>query len=217
MKKQYLNLLALPLILLMAGCYSIPILPHQFDETVQLPRFKEGVDTHIDSLINTNGYYAGAPNDSTYREHLIPFIFYRDATFEMFRFINEYPFLKMKNVYIPGKTRSWLSDIIMGGNYIIKGDTIVADMYYVEKSRWQLDRLYFKAVSRDTLLLFEKEKYITKKGKNTQQITMHQYYAFIPATLPKSQNATIRKKKWMWEDKEEWRRHKELTKPSWMR
>lgn len=201
--------------MLVSGCdFTLESALHRnkFDATVQLPRFKAGRDTHVDELVNTEGYYAGAPDDSTYRQHLLPFLFCKDGTFGVFRFIFEYPFLKMKNVSLAEHAcANWP---IMGGNYIIKGDTIVVDMYSLRKARWRLDRLRFKVVARDTLLLFERETDVTKKGKHTERRECHQYYVFVPAKPVPSNGFPIRRKKWMWENEDEWKQNKSLINSS---
>lgn len=204
--KRY-SLLTLPLVMMLSGCF-FAIYPNKFDTTVQLPRFNEGTDTHIGRLIETDGYYAGAPDDSTYREHVDPFMFYKDGTYGVFHFFHEYPFLKMRDLYLPGKIYSWYRDT-PGGNYMIKGDTIIADAYCLLRSRWRLNRLKFKVVARDTLLLYECETDVSVKGKKTERYKCHQFYIFVPAKLPLSNFMPIRKKKWMWENQEEWQQNRD--------
>lgn len=212
MKKQ--NILLLPLCMMLSGCF-FAIYPNRFDPTVQLDRFREGTDTHIDELINIDGYYAGVPDDSTYREHVSTFMFYKDGTYGIFQFMYEYPFLKMRDVYLPGKIYAWpYYKDKAGGNYVVHGDTIVADAYCLRKSRWRIDRLKFKAVSRDTLLLFERETDVTVNGRHTQRTECNQLYSFIPAKLPVPESFYIKRKKWMWEKEEEWKRNKLLYKPT---
>lgn len=192
----------------LSGC---AIFPNKFDETVQLSRFKDSTDTHLDSLIGINGYYAGEPDDSTYREHISPFMFFNDGTFGDFWFHREYPFLKLKNVYLPGKIANFYADM-PGGTYVIKGDTIIVEKYRLLKGRWRLNRLRFKIIARDRLLLYERETDVSVKGKKTERQACHQFYIFVPATKPGSNFMPIRYKKWMWENKEEWKHNKELMK-----
>lgn len=195
---------------------------NNFKRSQQSALFRENMDTHIDSLINIDGYYAGIAEDSTYIKYTNPPFFYRDGEFGKLYLDDEYLYLKKRDIDITGKYS------FCSGAYTIKGDTIIADEYTTMMwSNWLWYKYKFVVIDRNTLPLIEASygyssdnapeniKKNIKKKKEIEKIRVwkvDQIYKFVPVKgLPKS-DLWIKRKKWMWENKEEWKRYKKSLK-----
>lgn len=222
MKKKkaiaYKKLLSLSCCLIIFSACNYAWYGHNFVKGQQSALFRENLDTHIDTLIHINGYYAGIADDSTYLSYSAPFYFCKDGGFAKVYFKDEYLYLKKKNIDVTGKY------YLGSGAYSIKGDTLCADWYMLDMCQYILAVKYkFKIIDRNTLLLFEFSDNYSKdnglgklksynKDDTVRVHTENQIYKFIPVTGLPSSDLYIKRKKWMWEDKEEWKRYKKSLK-----
>lgn len=199
------GLFLLSLCITVCSC-NFALYSNKFTKEQQTALFRENMDTHIDTLININGYYAGVADDSTYIRYLAPFLFFKDGGFVKFRFEDEYLYLKKKNLDLSNKQMSSFT-----GSYAIKGDTIICDVYCLYLMSWEIWQRYkFKIIDRNTLMRCELA-YISKTDSTIYKGD-GKVYTFIPATGLPSFDIDIKRKKWMWENKEEWKRYKKSLK-----
>lgn len=180
-----------------------------FIKKSQIPLFRENMCTYIDTLINTDGYYAFAPDDSTYRQRhtLTPFTFGNDGSYQQVTIKDEYLYLKKKNIDISNK-----ADRSVDGSYTINGDTIYATYFWNAGVNigGGVVSLKFKILDRNTLMLCESDSYeddyYAQKGSDVAR-NINKIYKFVPVSrLPEVVNY-IKSKKWMWKDKSEWKRY----------
>lgn len=192
-----------------------------FTRSQQSALFRENQDTHIDSQINIDGYFAGIAEDSAYIKYMQPFFFCKDGGFGKIYLDDEYLHLKKKNIDITGKYA------YSKGAYAIKGDTIIADVYnYMMWSNWLEAKYKFVVIDRNTLRLIESSygylpynapEKLKKKNKDIDPVRIFkedQIYKFVPVKGLPASDIRIKRKKWMWEDKAEWKRNKDFAKPS---
>jgi hypothetical protein len=180
-------------------------------------KFK-GKDIGVNEKIENHGYYKGYGKNSIHES----FIFYNDGTLVL-------------NNRIPGDTTNYGGGIWPPGSYYntninrwdfgadgiyeIKGDTIYAHLYfengfYFSKHFYfyfilYMYKLKFVIVNRDTLLWCGMQEI---DSPNT--IQFNDTLKFIPASteLPPPDTRLKLKKRWLWENKKEWKKYKKEWK-----
>lgn len=206
MKKFFI----LPLCLVFCSCGML-LYPHSFKNEWQAGRFKAGTDNHIDDLIDINGYYM-AKDSNTYVYCERSFIFYKDGSFGEVYFGNQCSGLEgeegidfVKYINQENGVFHWIS-----GYYILKGDTIEVDVYNIFQLARILGKLRFKIIDRDKLLLLEYEEMLDEPFKKVRNTVCQ----FVPvSSLPSPETlGGIKFKRWMWENKKDWKDYKRKRK-----
>ena len=168
--------------------------------------FATDTDTKIEEKLNINGYYYSEESNSI-------FILYKDQACISYYFKNELSDLRgipVENLGLlvskkPGNIALWNK---YNGIYTISGDTLTIDFY--EKNNiiyihtwleFYTDK--FKIIDRNTLRLFQR---INEDG---EILNGDFEYKFVPLEyLPDPYNNDLKKKKWMWRYKEDWKAYK---------
>ncbi|MBO5157478.1 MAG: hypothetical protein J6C05_10210 [Prevotella sp.] len=174
------------------GIFSALYFKESTIKELVVSRFKAHTDTHIDTLININGYYAKVDEDTILPT---PFTLKKDGSVESWVF-DEYLYFKKENID--------LSDKGMGhtdGSYRIKGDTIIKYNFWgIYNIGQSIIISKYKVIDRNTLLLCESYDY----ASDTCDVNINTVYRFIPVKgLPPS-NGYLKRKRWMWKNKIEW-------------
>ncbi len=99
------------------------------------------------------------------------------------------------------------------GIYSVEGDTITVETCSkLVFHRWDLYRLKFLVESKDTIKLIQ---FVSFDGDfNDKYIhTRNETYHFVPCdSLPSSFEALLKKEKWMWDNKKDWKVYKDSFK-----
>ena len=146
----------------------------------------------LNDKINTNGYYIC--NDSVFDER-------------------HYWFCRDGNMYIDNY-RAYYGDFTGDyGLYEIKNDTIIANTYSVDEFwSWMIDySVYrFEIIDKTTLRLID----ITFKHKkgDSRSLYIGSVYKFRETGKEPVAKDFLLKKKWMWKDKDEWKKWKKEWK-----
>jgi hypothetical protein len=179
----------------------------------QEEKFFEDKSTGISKLIKTDGYWLC--EDSV---HLSIFygdalVFYDDGT------MGDFLFRRGKGdkgvVDLPRGT----SDVDLksaltgngywcfGGCYDCHDDTIRADTYSIHPYWWNLRKLRFTVVSRDTIEIVSMKDYSSEHISEWKTDSLR--YTFVPtSSLPDPDDISIKKKKWIWRDEKDWKAYK---------
>lgn len=182
---------------------------------MQAERFSLDYHTDIRHLIDIDGAFF--PERENFL--LSNFLFFEDGSCGAVFFPGNdfYPDIEDPQVY-PGmdlqkSLQTWgkkPSFFDTGGIYTLHNDTIEADQYVQYLFHWVIRKYWFKVVDRNTLLLFQED---WDFGSPTDPKPRNNLYHFVPATsLPSSKGIAIKKKKWMWHDKKEWKQYKRTLK-----
>lgn len=219
MKRLHFILLSIMLSVCLCNCdlYRPDFLPEW-----QTARFRAGENTHIDQLIDIDGYYIAANySDST---RFVPFLFYEDGTF------GEMPFRKNYNANFRIENLDMYKDSIVcyqndsiiyyqkrapytfctGGHYVISKDTLIVDKYFeIFRNVWALVKLKFLPVDRLHLRMVQCQ-YFSVKHDGIITVDKNEIYEFVPVKrkLP-SMGVRIRNQKFVWRNKKdfvEWKR-----------
>ena len=214
MKKLYLIFVALSL----SSCnilYDVLLLPPTPKDLSkwQEEKFYEGKSTGIDKLINTDGYWLC--EDSTYLcEYTDALLFYDDGTLGtfMFRrgkgdtgvldFPRGMPGVDLKSAF-EGSARCtfWCC-------YDCRNDTICAESYNIHPYWWDMVKLRFKVINKDTIELVSRRIY--SNNEIGEWMSKNVRFTFVPTiSLPDADNAYIKTKKWIWRDEKEWKAYKQ--------
>ena len=172
--------------------------------------------TDIKSKMANNGYY---------KRNTMPeaFIFYDDGTLVFCNSIPNDTVSYRGGSFPPGgyydqETKRWESG--SSGVYKIEGDTIYANLYFENSIyfsiRFQLYfqlfmyKLKFRIVDRETIIWCEEHEMDGESARKIHNDTLH----FIPccSTLPPPDTRIRLKKKWLWEDKKDWKAYKKRFK-----
>lgn len=184
-----------------------------FDYDSQLGRYSQDVHTNISEYIDINGYYTSTSSYHKNRLGHYGIFFFDDGTLGDFYtprtlhpYINKYEKWK-KSILILDKD----STFGYGGYYTICGDTLVADIYTSGQISCGLGRSYYKIIDRNHLHLYMFQL-IYGKGE-CYYYPRDIIYEFVPMdSLPDPSNVRIKRKKWMWENKNDWKDYKKKMK-----
>lgn len=213
----------------LTSCLSF--FPNRYEKTLVYNGFRANTNTGIGTKVNIKGYYSLA-NDSTKSAPVggysvisnggmstlagyNPFILYEDGTYGNILFnavekdfsANEH--YKRANMELD-KECTPLNNIYLmrSGYYKVKEDTICVTTYIYYMLRTELVLLRYKIIDRNHLLLLD-ETYISGNKNENDTCVRNRIFEFIPAkTLPSSSLFPIKKKRWAWASKKDWKQFK---------
>lgn len=213
----------------LTSCFSF--FPNRYEKALVYNGFRANTNTGIASKVNIKGYYS-LVNDSTDSvtvggSSIIskggmstlagynPFILYEDGTYGNILFnavkkdfsANEH--YKRANVELD-KECAPLNNIYLmrSGYYKIKEDTICVTTYIFYLLRTELVLLRYKIIDSSHLLLLD-ETYISGNKNENDTCVQNRIFEFIPAkTLPSPSLFPIKKKRWAWANKKDWKQFK---------
>ena len=188
-------------------CACWPSFPTAHERAMQVGRFRPNINNNIEKKINIDGYYVNT-NDKNYHS---PFILYNDGTYGNISFENEDSIYKQKNDSVDFKNQLYYG---LGGYYEVKGDTIEVDAYIYYQLFILLMKRYYKIIDRNHLFFF-KEIWVMTHRDDEQEKPCERavFYELIPnKRLPPSTKFRSKLKKWIWEDKNDWKNYKKAYK-----
>ena len=213
----------------LTSCFSF--FPNRYEKTLVYNGFRANTNTGIATKVNIKGYYS-LVNDSTDSvtvggSSIIskggmstlagynPFILYEDGTYGNILFnavekdfsANEH--YKRANVELD-KECTPLNNIYLmrSGYYKLKEDTICVTTYIYYLLRTELVLLRYKIIDSSHLLLLD-ETYISGNKNENDTCVQNRIFEFIPAkTLPSPSLFPIKKKRWAWANKKDWKQFK---------
>lgn len=213
----------------LTSCFSF--FPNRYEKALVYNGFQANTNTGIATKVNIKGYYS-LVNDSTDSvtvggSSIIskggmstlagynPFILYEDGTYGNILFnavekdfsANEH--YKRANVELD-KECTPLNNIYLmrSGYYKIKEDTICVTTYIYYLLRTELVLLRYKIIDSSHLLLLD-ETYISGNKNENDTCVQNRIFEFIPAkTLPSPSLFPIKKKRWAWANKKDWKQFK---------
>lgn len=182
----------------------------------QESKFFYGKSTGIGRLINADGYWLCEDSITISPTSSDAIIFYDDGT------MGNFYFKKHKNDKgvvcprgMPGidlkKELDEKEDWSFGGCYDCISDTICADTYSIHCYWWDLIKLRFEIVNRDTIKLVSRRVY--SSDEIGEWIDEGIYYVFVPTkSLPSPNKVSIKRKKWIWDNESDWNAYKQKDK-----
>jgi len=220
----------------LTSCFSF--FPNRYEKALVYNGFRANTNTGIATKVNIKGYYS-IVKDSTDSVTVggsstiskggmstlagyNPFILYEDGTYGNILFnavekdfsANEH--YKRANVELD-KECTPLNNIYLmrSGYYKIKEDTICVTTYIYYLLRTELVLLRYKIIDSSHLLLLD-ETYISGNKNENDTCVQNRIFEFIPATtLPSPSLFPIKKKRWAWANKKDWKQFKHsITKTS---
>ena len=183
--------------LLLCACWA-PF-PSAHERAMQVGRFRPNINNNIEEKINIDGYYVNTNHKIIYNIDE-PFILYNDGTYGDFSFENEDSIYKKKNDSVDFKNQLYYG---LGGYYEVKGDTIEVDAYIYYQLSPLLMKRYFKIIDRNHLFFF-KEIWVKSRIDDEPEKPCER--------LPPSTKFRSKLKKWIWEDKKDWKNYKKAYK-----
>lgn len=101
--------------------------------------------------------------------------------------------------------------LMRSGYYKVKEDIICVTTYIYYLLRTELVLLRYKIIDRNHVLLLD-ETYISGNKNENDTCVRNRIFEFIPAkTLPSSSLFPIKKKRWAWASKKDWKRFRHST------
>lgn len=213
----------------LTSCLSF--FPNRYEKSLIYNGFRANMTTMIGTKVNIKGYYSLVTdsNISTSKGDFSvvdngrastlagynPFILYEDGTYgnilfnavEKDFYANEH--YKRANVELY-KECTPLNNIYLmrSGYYKLKEDTICVTTYIYYLLRTELVLLRYKIIDSSHLLLLD-ETYISGNKNDNDTCVRNRIFEFIPAkTLPSPSIFPIKKKRWAWANKKDWKRFK---------
>lgn len=208
--------------------------PNRYETSLAYNGFWANTNTVIGTKVNIKDYYSlvADSNISTpQRDYLVvdngrvstlagynPFIIYEDGTYGNILFnavgkdfsANEY--YKKVNMELDKECIPLNKIYLMrSGYYKVKEDTICVTTYIYYLLRTELVLLRYKIINRNHLLLLD-ETYISGNKNENDTCVRNRIFEFIPAkTLPSPSLFPIKKKRWVWASKKDWKQFKHNT------
>lgn len=197
MKKSQILFFLVIVPVLFCGCFTKNVFQEQKDRNLF-----GSVSIGLEHLIEINGYYIGNRFQNI-GQLWDTFILYDDGTYSFFNIQED--FLGIKGINLKNNIRqsrySRTGEWDNGGIVSIHKDTIIVDTYDVSNSLRYLTRDYYKVIDRRTLL---KVKSIVYSGNVYEREYNTKYYFVEADSLPPS-NVYLKRKKWAWRNKEDWK------------
>lgn len=213
----------------LTSCLSF--FPNRYEKSLIYNGFRANMTTMIGTKVNIKGYFSLVTdsNISTSKGDFSvvdngrastlagynPFIIYEDGTYGNILFnavgkdfsANEHykkvdmeldkECMPLNNIYL-----------MRSGYYKVKEDTICVTTYIYYLLRTELVLLRYKIIDRNHLLLLD-ETYISGNKNENDTCVRNRIFEFIPAkTLPSSSLFPIKKKRWAWASKKDWKQFK---------
>lgn len=227
MKKFVFTVIILSVTL--TSCLSF--FPNRYEKSLIYNGFRVNMTTMIGTKVNIKGYYSLVTDSNILTSKgdfsvvdngrastlagYNPFIIYEDGTYGNILFnavgkdfsANEHykkvdmeldkECMPLNNIYL-----------MRSGYYKVKEDTICVTTYIYYLLRTELVLLRYKIIDRNHLLLLD-ETYISGNKNENDTCVRNRIFEFIPAkTLPSSSLFPIKKKRWAWASKKDWRQFK---------
>lgn len=213
----------------LTSCLSF--FPNRYEKSLIYNGFRANMTTMIGTKVNIKGYYSLVTdsNISTSKGDFSvvdngrastlagynPFILYEDGTYGNILFnavgkdfsANEH--YKKVDMELDKECMPLNSIYLMrSGYYKVKEDTICVTTYIYYLLRTELVLLRYKIIDRSHLLLLD-ETYISGNKNDNDTCVRNRIFEFIPAkTLPSPSIFPIKKKRWAWANKKDWKRFK---------
>lgn len=212
MKRLLYAAMALCIVLCLYNCN----VTYDFRPEWQTARFKANEDTQIDMFLDTDGYYTAANYSDSVRT--LPFILYNDGSFGPFQFLWSANYaakprdIDMCNDSLIDMNKSAAYYYCQGGHYVIREDTIIADLYYYTTSAmYGLFKLKFTIVDRQHLRLVQRQ-YFSLKHDGIITENADELYEYIPVKrkLPSTGVHSRWSHKALWDNETErkaWKRY----------
>ncbi len=213
----------------LTSCLSF--FPDRYEKSLVYNGFQANTNTMIGTKVNIKGYYSLVTDSNisasegkylvTYNGRIStlagynPFILYEDGTYGNILFnavgkdfsANEY--YKKVDMELDKECKPLNNIYLMrSGYYKLKEDTICVTTYIFYMLRTELVLLRYKIIDRNHLLLLD-ETYISGNENENDTCVRNRIFEFIPAkTLPSSSLFPIKKKRWAWASKKDWKQFK---------
>jgi hypothetical protein len=213
----------------LTSCLSF--FPDRYEKSLVYNGFQANTNTMIGTKVNIKGYYSLVTDSNisasegkylvTYNGRIStlagynPFILYEDGTYGNILFnavgkdfsANEY--YKKVDMELAKECKPLNNIYLMrSGYYKLKEDTICVTTYIFYMLRTELVLLRYKIIDRNHLLLLD-ETYISGNENENDTCVRNRIFEFIPAkTLPSSSLFPIKKKRWAWASKKDWKQFK---------
>ncbi len=213
----------------LTSCLSF--FPNRYEKTLVYNGFRANTNTGIGTKVNIKGYYS-LVNDSTKSAAVgdysvvgngdmstlagyNPFILYEDGTYgnilvnAVGKDFSANEHYKKANMELDKECTPLNNGYLMrSGYYKFKEDTIYVTTYIFYLLRTELVLLRYKIIDRGHLLLLD-EIYISGDKNDNDTCVRNRIFEFIPAkTLPSPSLFPIKKKRWAWADKKDWKQFK---------
>ncbi len=213
----------------LTSCLSF--FPDRYEKSLVYNGFRANTNTMIGTKVNIKGYYSLVDSNISASEgkYLVtyngristlagynPFILYEDGTYGNILFnavgkdfsANEY--YKKVDMELDKECKPLNNIYLMrSGYYKVNEDTICVTTYIYYMLRTKLVLLRYKIIDRNHLLLLD-ETYIS--GNENDTCVRNRIFEFIPAkTLPSPSLFPIKKKRWAWASKKDWKRFRHST------
>lgn len=211
MRRRLFILFFLPFLYSCDVIYSllIPPVPKEL-ATWQESKFFYGKSTGISEVINIGGYWLCEDSDSITSYYSDALLFFDDGTSGNFMFRRNKnddgvvdfprgePGVDLEKAFESEKYWS------LASCYDLRNDTICMDAYSMHPYWWNLVKLRFKVISRDTIELVAIKTFGSEQMR--EWIPMSKRFSFVPTcSLPNPDKVRIKKKKWIWRDEKDWK------------
>ena len=215
----------------LTSCLSF--FPDRYEKSLVYNGFRANTNTMIGTKVNIKGYYSLVDSNISASEgkYLVtyngristlagynPFILYEDGTYGNILFnavgkdfsANEY--YKKVDMELDKECKPLNNIYLMrSGYYKVNEDTICVTTYIYYMLRTELVLLRYKIIDRNHLLLLD-ETYISGNKNENDTCVRDRIFEFIPArTLPSPSLFPIKKKRWAWASKKDWKRFRHST------
>lgn len=172
----------------------------------QKAKYQDCQDNGIDKLLNTKGYFA-SPHKEYYPGMV--YFFYKDGTCST-EFFKSPEMLMASDIDVNPELFEYVwrnGDWGWNAPYIIVGDTIIVDEYFLYLMSWNLNRKTIKIIDRNKIVLASETWY----AKDTTAIhpnTFNDTLYFVPTKSIPTPNIGIKKKKFAWRTEAEYKKFK---------
>ncbi|WP_455096240.1 hypothetical protein [Prevotella koreensis] len=195
---------------LLCACWA-PF-PTAHERAMQVGRFRPNINNNIEEKINIDGYYVNTNHNRIHKyNNEIPFILYNDGTYGDIYLENEDSIYKQKSDSVDFKNQLYYG---LGGYYEVKGDTIEVDTYIHYQLSITLIKRYYKIIDMNHLFFFKEIWVMTHRDDEEEEPCERAvFFELIPnKCLPPSTKFRSKLRKWIWEDKKDWKNYKKAYK-----
>lgn len=216
----------------LTSCLSF--FPDRYEKSLVYNGFRANTNTMIGTKVNIRGYYSLVDSNISASEgkYLVtyngristlagynPFILYEDGTYGNILFnavgkdFSANECYKKVDMELDKECKPLNNIYLMrSGYYKVNEDTICVTTYIYYMLRTELVLLRYKIIDRNHLLLLD-ETYISGNKNENDTCVRNRIFEFIPAkTLPSPSLFPIKKKRWAWASKKDWKQFKHMPK-----
>ena len=203
MKKIILSIAIVFIALLLNSCCIKFLYPDDIKKEWVDLKFSN-ICTNINEILCIHGYYKDTIEDSRV------LVFYEDGTFGKF-WINE-DSINIPNIHLNNNILQDGQKRFPGGCYRCNGDTIECNYYDYVMGFWYMEKFKYIIINSKTIKLVEWQRY-SMDPEWACKTNNYLPYHFVPArSLPDSDDADSKRKKWLWKSEDDWRAYKERMK-----